>query len=51
MEEEIYIECENCGVRYTILSDDIKISDIDEEDYDTDIYPKFCSFCGKPIEI
>ena len=51
MEEEIYIECEHCGIRYTIVSADIRISEIDEEDDGYDIYPKFCSFCGEPIEI
>ena len=51
MEEEIYIECEHCEARYTITSTDIRITDIDEEDDDLDIYPQYCSFCGKDIEI
>ena len=51
MEEEIYIECEHCGARYTIVSTDIRISEIDEEDDGNDIYPRFCSFCGNEVEI
>jgi ribosomal protein L20A (L18A) len=51
MDEEIYIECEHCGARYTIQSEDIRISEIDEIDDGADFYPQYCSFCGKEIEI
>tara|TARA_Y100000004_G_scaffold81774_1_gene91763 strand:+ start:603 stop:758 length:156 start_codon:yes stop_codon:yes gene_type:complete len=51
MEEEIYIECEHCGAKYSVISTDIRISEIDEVDDGLDIYPQYCSFCGKEIEI
>jgi uncharacterized Zn-finger protein len=49
MEEEFFIECPHCGMRYTISSSEISISDIDNDP--SDRYPKFCPFCGGEIEI
>tara|TARA_Y100000996_G_C22357503_1_gene575445 strand:+ start:54 stop:206 length:153 start_codon:yes stop_codon:yes gene_type:complete len=50
MEEDIYIECDECGMRYTVQCNDMHISEIDEDGED-DVYPKFCSFCGCEIHI
>ena len=49
MEDDIFKECPHCGMRYTISSAEISISDIDDDP--TDIYPRYCSFCGKEIDI
>jgi len=50
MEEEIYIECEHCEMKYTIQCNDMKMSDIGEDDAD-DIWPEFCPFCGNRVEL
>ena len=49
MEDDIFVECTHCGVRYTISCSEIVISDI--QDDPNDMYPKYCSFCGEEIEI
>ena len=49
MEEEFFIECPHCGMRYTIHSTDMQMSDL--QDDPNDRYPQFCPFCGKEIEI
>ena len=48
--DDIYVECDQCGIRYTISSEYIHLSDIEEDD-SNDVYPQYCSFCGKEIEI
>jgi len=50
MEEEIYIECDHCGAKYTIISNDIRMSELGESD-EYDIWPQYCPFCGKEIYI
>ena len=49
MEDDIFIECPHCGLRYTVVSGEMHISDI--QDDPSDVYPKFCTFCGKEIDI
>ena len=50
MDDEIYIECEHCGMKYTIKCYDMKITELGEDD-SNDIYPEFCPFCGNRIEL
>ena len=50
MEEEIYVECDHCGAKYTIISDDIRMADLGEYD-ELDIWPQYCPFCAHEVEI
>ena len=49
-EEEIYNECEDCGMKYTIMCHDMKISEVGEDD-SLDIWPQFCPFCGNEVTL
>lgn len=48
MDEEVYIECTHCEMKYTIILTSVYDEEVGEEDI---IFPEYCCYCKKPIEI